>query len=277
MGWPVSMLSTSAISSARDDDRVGDLVQQTPACVAVHRAPRRKRSTGGAGGAIDVAGVAAGDRAQRRVVRPAPDCRRWFRFRGRAARRCDAAPASRRNAPARAARRREIAVERRGRRTHRVSGAAAARGSVMGKPCSALRRRAPTSTISWISNRQREPFVRTLSIEIRTRRIEDEIGQPLALGLCTSAGHADRDRDEGVLRMFVGDGEDVAPLRARPHRRGREESRGQRRLVHRPDQTGNVGVRLDVGRILDDDVRHDTLLALPSSTFLPPTPRQGAT
>ena len=103
--------------------------------------------------------------------------------------------------------------------------------------------------------------MRTLSVEIRTRRIEDVIGQPLALGFRSAAGHADRDPDKGVLRMFVGDGEDIAPFRARTHRRCCEESRGQRRVMHRPDQTRNVGVRLDVGRIFDDDMRHDTLLA----------------
>ena len=84
------------------DDGVGDLVQQTAPRLAIDGAPGGKCGACGARGAIDVVGIAASDRAQRRVIGRRQVVEGACRFRGQPARRCGAVPASRQVAPARA-------------------------------------------------------------------------------------------------------------------------------------------------------------------------------
>ena len=66
--WPVSMHSSTAISSARVLDGVGDAMQQFPAHGRGHVAPGLEGQRGGGGGAVDIFRVAARDRGQHRAV-----------------------------------------------------------------------------------------------------------------------------------------------------------------------------------------------------------------
>ena len=115
--------------------------------------------------------------------------------------------------------------------------------------------------------RPRNSEWRGRGVDVRLGGIENR-SEEAGLGECfPTRSDSHHDRDEGVVGLTIGNAVVVAACGAGPQAISRCQPVGEGRGVNGIDEAVDVVVVADIGRVLDDDVRHPDCLTCVLSSF----------